>query len=239
MQFPTCHTFMDDSSNNCISTKYPNTILSQVIQSQPRSAMTYSFMTPNNYLLCNVASLRTSLDLLSLPPTCNTPLLPRKGCSLNKLLDRFTPLELCVPELSALTSSKNNFLCIILNMTVAAFSNILTFSSFYCLSDVCFLIFFIHWFLTKIIIAITLFIFNHFRVGASNLEMISLLILAKSTLTPFFSSGSLSVICLTALSPSSQVSLYDQRNSGPLNHLFNLSRFFESSPLDTSSAGLS
>ena len=90
------------------------------------------------------ASLLINLNLLSLPPTRNTPLLSRKESSLNKLLDQFTPLELCVLELSALTSSKNGFLWIILNMTVAAFSNISTLSSFDCLSDVCFLIFFIH-----------------------------------------------------------------------------------------------
>ena len=52
------------------------------------------------------ASLLVNLDLLSLPPTRNTLLLSSKGSSLNKLLDRFTPLELCVLELSALTSSK-------------------------------------------------------------------------------------------------------------------------------------
>ena len=185
------------------------------------------------------ASLLVSLDRLSLPPTRNTPLLSRKGSSLNKLLDQFTPLVLCVPELRAFTSSGNDFLCIILNMTVAAFSNISTFSGFDGLSYVSFLIFFIHWFLAKITIAITIFIFNQFRVSASNLEMTSSLILARLTLTPFFSSGSLSVICVTALSPLNQVSLHDQRNSGPLNHLFILPGFFESSPLDASSAGLS
>ena len=185
------------------------------------------------------ASLLVTLDLQSLPPTCNTPLLSRKGSSLNKLLGRFTPLELCVLELSALTSSKYYFLCIILNMTVAVFSIISTFSSFDCLSDVCFLIFFIHWFLAKITIAITLFIFNQFRVIDSNLEMTSSLILARLTLTPFFSSGSLSVICLIVLSPPNQVSLHDQSNSGPLNHLFILPRFLGSSPLDALSAGLS
>ena len=52
------------------------------------------------------ASLLVNLDLLSLPPTRNTLLLSSKGSSLNKLYDRFTPLELCVLELSALTSSK-------------------------------------------------------------------------------------------------------------------------------------
>ena len=57
MQFLTCHIFMDDSSYNCISTNYPNTIFSQVIWSQPPSTMTYRFMTHNNYCLCNVASL--------------------------------------------------------------------------------------------------------------------------------------------------------------------------------------
>ena len=57
-QFFTCHTFMDDSSRKCISTKYPNTILSQVTQSQPPSIMTYSLMTPNNHCLSNIARLR-------------------------------------------------------------------------------------------------------------------------------------------------------------------------------------
>ena len=159
------------------------------------------------------ASLLVSLDRLSLPPTRNTPLLSRKGSSLNKLLDRFTPLVLCVPELSALTSSRNYFLCIILNMTVAAFSNFSTFSGFDGLFDASFLIFFTHWFLAKITIVITLFIFNQFRVSAFNLEMTSSLILARLTLTPFFNSGSLSGICVTALSPLSQVSVHDQRNS--------------------------
>ena len=106
------------------------------------------------------ASLLVSLDRLSLPPTRNTPLLSRKGSSLNKLLDQFTPLVFCVPELRAFTSSGKDFLCIILNMTVAAFSNISTFSGFDGLSYVSFLIFFIHWFLAKITIAITVFIFN-------------------------------------------------------------------------------
>ena len=184
--------------------------------------MTYSFMIPNNYCLSNVASLWQNnrmcfitgqLDQLSLLPTGNTPLLSRKGSSLNKLLDRFTPLVLCVPELSALTSSRNYFLCIILNMTVAAFSNFSTFSGFDGLFDASFLIFFTHWFLTKITIVITLFIFNQFRVSAFNLEMTSSLILARLTLTPFFNSGSLSGICVTALSPLSQVSVHDQRNS--------------------------
>ena len=169
------------------------------------------------------ASLLVSSDLLSLPTTCNTLLVSRKECSLNKLLDRFTPLELCY--LSALTSSKNDFFCVILSVTVAAFSNISTFGSFDGLS--------------KINTAITLFIFNQFRVSLSNLEMTPSLILARLTLTPFFKSGSLSVIYLTALSSLSQVSWRDQRNSGPLNHLFILPRFFESSPLDASSAGLS
>ena len=158
------------------------------------------------------ASLLVSLDWLSLPPTHNRPLLSRKGSSMNELLDRLTPLVLCVPELRAFTSSGNDFLCIILNMTVAAFSNISTFSGFDYLSNVSFLIFFIHWFLAKVTIAITLFIFNQFRVSASNLEMTSSLILARLTLTPFFSSGSLSVICVTALSPLNQISLHDQRN---------------------------
>ena len=185
------------------------------------------------------ASLLVSLDRLSLPPTCNAPLLSRKGSSLNKLLDQFTPLVLCVPELRAFTSSGNDFLCIILNMTVAAFSNISTFSGFDGLSEVSFLIFFIHWFLANVTFAITLFIFNQFRVSASNLEMTSSLILVRLTLTPLFSSGSLSIICVTPLSPLNQVSLHDQRNSGPLNHLFILPGFFESSPLDASSAGLS
>ena len=153
------------------------------------------------------------LDRLSLLPTHNTPLLSRKGFSLDKLLDRFTPLVLCVPELSALTSSGNDFHCIILNMTVAAFSNISKFSGFNGLFDASFLIFFIHWFLAKITIAITLFIFNQFRVSAFNLKITSSLILARLTLTPFFSSGSLSGICVTALSPLSQVSVHDQRNS--------------------------
>ena len=175
----------------------------------------------------------------SLPPTCNTPLFLRRRPSLKKLLDRFTPLVLCVPEFSALRSSGNNFLCIILNMSFAAFSIISTFSGFDSLPDVFFFIFFIHWFLTKITIAIALFIFNQFRVGASNLEMTSSLILTRLTLTPFFSSGSLSVICVTALSPLSQVSLHDQRNSEPFNHPFTLPGFFESSLLDASSAGLS
>ena len=212
--------------------------------------MTYSFMTPNNYCLCNVASLwknncmcfislLVNLDLLSLPPTRNTPLLSRKGSSLNKLLDWFTPLVLCVPELIPLTSSKNYFLCIILNMTVAAFFNISTFTSFDCLSDVCFLIFFIYWFLAKITVAIALFIFNQFRVIDSNLEMTSSLIPARLTLITFFNSGSLSVICLTALSTPNQVFLHDQKNSRPLNHLFILSRFFEPSSLDASPTGLS
>ena len=124
-------------------------------------------------------------------------------------------------------------------MTVAAFSNISTFSSFDCLFDVCFLIFFIHWFLAKITIAIILFIFNQFRVSDSNLEMTSSLTLARLTLTPFFSSGSLSVIYLTALPLPNQVSLHDQRNLRPMNDFFILPRFFESSPLDVSSAGLS
>ena len=153
------------------------------------------------------ASLLVKLDLLSLPLTCNTPLLSRKGSCLNKLLDLFTSLELCVPELSTLTSSKNDFLYII---------NISTFSSFDCSSDVCFLIFFIRWFLAKITIAITLFIFNQFRVSVSNLEMTSSSwILAKMTLTPLFSSRLLSVIFPTALSSPNQVSFHDQRNSGP------------------------
>ena len=177
------------------------------------------------------ALLLVSLDLLSLQPTRNTPLLSIKGSSLNNMLDRFTPLVFYVPELSALTFSKNDFLCIILNTTVAAFSNIATFNSFDCFSDVCFLIFFIHWFVAKMTIAITLI--------ASNLKMTSSLILARLTLTPFFSSDLLSVICHTALSPPYQVSLHDQKNLGPLNHLFILPRFFEFSPLDTSSAGLS
>ena len=43
------------------------------------------------------ASLLVSSDLLGLPTTYNTLLLSRKESSLNKLLDRFTPLELCVP----------------------------------------------------------------------------------------------------------------------------------------------
>ena len=191
--------------------------------------MTYSFMTPNNYCLSNVASLWQNnrmcfitgqLDQLSLLPTGNTPLLSRKGSSLNKLLDRFTPLVLCVPELSALTSSKNDFLCTILNMTVAAFPNISTFSGFDFLSNVSFLIFFIHWFLARIIIAITLFILNQLRMIATNLEMTSSLILVRLNLTPFFSSESLSVIRLSALSPLSQVSLHDQMNSGSLNNFF-------------------
>ena len=107
------------------------------------------------------ASLLVSLDLLSLPPTCNTSLQSRKGSSLNKLLDRSSRAQ-------CFNFSKNHFLCIILNMTFAVFSNISTFSSFGCLSDVCFLIFFNHWFLAKITIAITLFIFNQFRVSAIN-----------------------------------------------------------------------
>ena len=125
-------------------------------------------------------------------------------------------------NLSALTSSKN-FLCIILNMTVTAISNILTFCSFDGLSDVCCLIFFIHWFLVKITIDIILFNFNQLRFSASNLEVTSSLILARLTLTSFLSSGSLSVICLTALTPLSEVSFHDQRNHsgpGPLKILF-------------------
>ena len=169
------------------------------------------------------ASLLVSLDMLRLRPTLNTSFLPREEYSLNKLLDRFIPLELCVPGLSALTFFKNDFLCIILSMTVAEFSNI-TFSSFDCLSDVCFLIFIIHWFLAKITIVITLFIFSQFRVSKSNLKMASPLILARLTLTPFFSSGLLSVIFLAALSPPNWISLHDQRNSGPLNHLSILPR---------------
>ena len=164
-------------------------------------------MTPNNYCLCNVASLwQNNWMCFIVLATRNTPVLSRKGYNLNKLLDRFTPLELCVPELSALTSSRNDFLCIILNMTVAVFSNISTFSSFDCLSDVCFLI---HWFLAKITIVITLFIFNQFSVRDSNLEMKSLLSIARLTLASFFSSGSLSFIFLTELSLSNQVSLHD------------------------------
>ena len=180
-----------------------------------------------------------NLDLLSLPGIRNTPLLSRQGSSLNTLLDQFTPLELRLPELSALTFCKNDFLCIILNMTVTAFSNISTSSSLDCLSDVCFLIFFIYLLLAKITIAITFFIFNKFKVSDSNLEMTSSLIFARLTLTPFFSSGSFSFICLTALCPPNLVYLYYQRNSGPLNYLFLLPRFFESTPQDASSAGLS
>ena len=150
------------------------------------------------------------------------------------MLDRFTPLELCIPELSALTSSKNDFSCISLNITIAAFSNISTSCSLDCLSHVSFLIFFIHFFLANLTIIINLFIFKQFKVSGSNLT--SSLILARLTLSPFCSSGSLSFIYLTALPPTNQVFLFDQRSSGPLSHLFILPRFFESSPQDTFSA---
>ena len=183
--------------------------------------MIYSFMTPSNYCFLNnclvigritqCASVLVSLDRLirspiQLPPIRNTPLLSRKWSSSNKLLDQFTPLVLCVPDHSALTSSRNDFLYIILNMSAAACSNISKFSGFNGLSDVSFLIFIIHWFLAKITIGITLFIYKQFRVSASNLEITSSLILARLSLTSFFSSGSLSVIRLNALSPLSQAS---------------------------------
>ena len=159
--------------------------------------------------------------MLSLPPIHNTPLLSTKGSSLNRFFDWFTPLELRVPELSDLTSPKNDFLFYDLEYDCAPIYNISTSYSLDCQSDGYFLIFFINiCFVAKITLAITLFIFNQFRVTDSNLEMTSSLILTRLTVTPFFSSGSLSFICLTALSPPNQVSLHDQRNSGLLNHLF-------------------
>ena len=90
----------------------------------------------------------------------------------------FSWLQITVPQLSALTSSKNNFSYISLNTNFAAFPNISS-SSLDCLSDVCFLILFIHLLLANIKIAISFFIFNHFRVSESSLEITSSLILAR------------------------------------------------------------